>query len=327
MSASAADPPASLGDLRGRDLFSAADLGPDAWHGLLGLASALKSEWRATGAHEREPLRGRAVALVFEHPSLRTRVSTELAVGQLGGQSVYLVGGDVGIGRRESASDIGRTLGAWVSAIVARTLLDQTVRDLAAGAAVPVVNGLTDREHPLQAVADVLTISEAFGGVEGRTVAFIGDGNNVAASLAIAVTSLGGTMRLATPPGYAPSDDLMAVADARARQTGGRLELLRDPAAAAKGASVVYTDVWTSMGMEAERERRRAELAGYTVSRALLDVAAPDARVMHCLPAHPGEEIEAELLEAPSSLIARQAENRLHATKAVLSALVAYPEA
>jgi ornithine carbamoyltransferase len=152
-----------------------------------------------------------------------------------------------------------------------------------------VVNGLTDREHPLQAVADVLTISEAFGGVEGRTVAFIGDGNNVAASLAIAVTSLGGTMRLATPSGYAPPDDLMAVADARAGQTGGRLELLRDPAAAAKGASVVYTDVWTSMGMEAERERRRAELAGYTVSRA--PRRRGSRRPCHaCLLAHPGRD-------------------------------------
>ena len=323
----AAEPAASLGDLRGRDLLSAADLGPDAWRRLLELASALKAEWQATGRHDHEPLHGRAVALVFEHPSLRTRVSTELAVGQLGGQSVYLFGGDVGIGRRESADDIGRTLGAWVSAIVGRTLRDETVRELAAGASVPVINGLTDREHPLQAVADVLTVTEALGGVEGRIIAFIGDGNNVAASLTIAVTSLGGVMRLATPAEYAPPADLMAVAAERARSTGGRLELLRDPVAAARGADVLYTDVWTSMGMEAQRDRRRAELAGYSISRALLAQAAPDARVMHCLPAHPGEEIEAELLDAPASLIARQAENRLHATKAVLATLLSYPEA
>jgi ornithine carbamoyltransferase len=318
---------ASLDALRGRDLFSAADLDPGAWRQLLELAAALKVEWLATGRHPTEPLRGRAVALVFEHPSLRTRVSTELAVGQLGGQPIYLFGGDVGVGRREAAADIGRTLGAWVAAIVARTLRDETIRDLAAGADVPVVNGLTDREHPLQAVADALTLTEAFGGLGGRTVAFIGDGNNVAASLAIAVTSLGGNMRLATPPGYGPPDDLLAIADQRAGLTGGRLELLRDPAAAAHGANVLYTDVWTSMGMEAEADRRRADLAGYMVSRALLGVAAADARVMHCLPAHPGEEIEAELLEAPVSLIARQAENRLHATKAVLAALLSYPEA
>jgi ornithine carbamoyltransferase len=323
----AADVTASLAALRGQDLFSAGDLDPVAWRRLLELASTLKAEWASTGRHVREPLRGRAVALVFEHPSLRTRVSTELAVGQLGGQSVYLFGGDVGIGRRESAEDIGRTLGAWVAAIVARTLRDTTIRELAVGANVPVVNGLTDREHPLQAVADVLTITEAFGGLDGRTVAFIGDGNNVAASLAIAVTSLGGTMRLATPAGYAPPDDLLAAAEARARQTGGRLELLRDPVEAARGATILYTDVWTSMGMEAERERRLADLAGYSVSRSLLAVADPGARVMHCLPAHPGEEIEAELLEGPVSLVARQAENRLHATKAVLAALLSYPEA
>jgi len=323
---SKADARASLDALRGRDLLSAADLGPDAWRSLLDLASALKAEWSATGHHERELLRGRALALVFEHPSLRTRVSTELAVGQLGGQSIYLLGGDVGIGRRESAFDVGRTLAAWVAAIVARTLRDETVRQLAAGAGVPVINALTDREHPLQAVADVLTVAEAYGGLEGRTIAFIGDGNNVAASLAIAVTSLGGTMRLATPPGYAPPDDLLAVAEERARQTGGRLELVRDPLMAARGATILYTDVWTSMGMEAERDRRLADLAGYTVSRALLAVAEPGARVMHCLPAHPGEEIEAELLEGPVSLIARQAQNRLHATKAVLAVLLSYPE-
>ena len=324
---SAADPTTSPEDRRGRDLFSAADFDLDGWRRLLELASALKAEWQGSGRHTHEPLRGRAVALVFEHPSLRTRVSTELAIGQLGGQSVYLFGGDVGIGRREAADDIGRTLGAWVAAIVARTLRDETLRALADGAAVPVINGLTDREHPLQAVADVLTVVEALGGVAGRTVTFIGDGNNVAASLAIAVTSLGGRMRLATPDGYAPPAELMALAEERARATGGALEWLTDPQAAARGADILYTDVWTSMGMEAERDRRRMDLADYRISRALLALAAPDCRVMHCLPAHPGEEIEAELLEAPVSLIARQAENRLHATKAVLATLLAYPEA
>jgi ornithine carbamoyltransferase len=323
---SAADPTPSPDPRRGRDLFSAADFDPDGWRRLLELASALKAEWQASGRHAHESLRGRAVALVFEQPSLRTRVSTELAVGQLGGQSVYLFGGDVGIGRREAADDIGRTLGAWVAAIVARTLHDETLRALADGAAVPVINGLTDREHPLQAVADVLTVVEAFGSVAGRTVTFVGDGNNVATSLAIAVTSLGGRMRLATPDAYAPPADLLAVAEARARATGGALEWLTDPMTAARGADVLYTDVWTSMGMEAERDRRRIELADYRISRALLARAAPDCRVMHCLPAHPGEEIDGELIEAPMSLIARQAENRLHATKAVLATLLAYPE-
>ena len=216
-------------------------------------------------------------------------MSTELAVGQLGGQSVYLFGGDVGIGRRESADDIGRTLGAWVSAIVGRTLRDETVRELAAGASVPVINGLTDREHPLQAVADALTITEALGGVEGRIIAFIGDGNNVAASLTIAVTSLGGVMRLATPA------ELCAARrpDGRGRLSGrGRPAVdwscSRDPWSRPRGgADVLYTDVWTSMGMEAERDRRRAELADYGISRALLAQAAPGCRVMHCLPRPP----------------------------------------
>jgi ornithine carbamoyltransferase len=319
--------PGALAAIRGRDLFSAADLDTAGWQALVALARSLKAEWLADGRHDQEPLRGRAVALVFEHPSLRTRVSTELAIGQLGGQSLYLFGGDVGIGRRESASDIGRTLGAWVAAVVARTLLDETLRELADGADVPVVNGLTDREHPLQAAADVLTVTEAFGGLAGRTIAYIGDGNNVAASLAVAVTSLGGRMRLACPAGYGIPDDLAHEAAARANATGGSLKLSADPRTAADGADVLYTDVWTSMGMEDERDQRRSDLAGYAITADLLASAAPGARVMHCLPAHPGEEIEAGLLDHPASLIARQAENRLHATKAVLAALLSYPEA
>jgi ornithine carbamoyltransferase len=325
------DPPSAvLPDEGGRlspgaDLLGAGALSPAGWSTLLADAVRLKAEWQRNRRHDAEPLRGRAVALVFEHPSLRTRISTELAVGQLGGQALYLVGSDVGLGRRESAHDIARTLGAWVSAIVARTLRHDTLREIAAATDVPVVNGLTDREHPLQAIADVLTIAEACGGVSGRTVTFVGDGNNVAASLAVAVTSLGGQMRLACPPGYRPPDDLLALAVARAAATGGSLELHEDPALAAASADILYTDVWTSMGQEAERPRRRDELAGFTIDAALLARARPGARVMHCLPAHRGEEIDADILEGPRSLVLQQAENRLHAVKAVLVALLSYP--
>jgi ornithine carbamoyltransferase len=311
----------------GADLLDAGALSPAGWSALIVDAARFKAEWQAGRHHAAQPLRGRAVALVFEHPSLRTRISTELAVGQLGGQAVYLVGADVGLGRRESAHDVARTLGTWVSAIVARTLHDETLREIAAAADVPVINGLTDREHPLQAAADVLTIAEACGAVAGRTVTFIGDGNNVAASLAVAVTSLGGRMRLACPAGYRPPEDLLALATARALATGGALELYDEPAPAAAGADILYTDVWTSMGQEAERARRRDDLAAFRIDAALLALAGQQARVMHCLPAHRGEEIEAEILEGPRSLVLQQAENRLHAVKAVLAALLSYPAA
>jgi ornithine carbamoyltransferase len=311
----------------GSDLLGAGALSSAGWSTMLADSARLKAEWQRHGEHATQPLRGRSVALVFEHPSLRTRISTELAVGQLGGQAVYLVGSDVGLGRRESAHDIGRTLGAWVSAIVARTLHDETLREIAAATDVPVVNGLTDREHPLQAIADVLTIAEACGGVSGRTVTFVGDGNNVAASLAIAVTSLGGRMRLACPPGHRPPDDLLALAATRAAEGGGSLELHDEPGLAAASADILYTDVWTSMGQESERPRRRDELAGFTIDAALLARARPGAWVMHCLPAHRGEEIDADILEGPRSLVPQQAENRLHAIKAVLVALLSYPPA
>ncbi len=326
--AGAAGPPEEGGLLEpGSDLLSAGALSPAGWEALLAGAAALKTEWLSARRHVVEPLRGRAVALVFEHPSLRTRISTELAIAQLGGQAVYLVGADVGLGRRESAADVARTLDRWVAAIVARTIHDATLQELAAAAEVPVVNGLTDREHPLQAAADVLTISEACGRVAGHTVAFVGDRNNVAASLAVAVTSLGGHMRLATPDGYLPAEDLLALARTRAARTGGSLELVGDPRAAADGADILYTDVWTSMGQGNERERRRSDLAGFTIDTTLLDVAPAHALVMHCLPAHRGEEIAADVLDGPRSLAPRQVENRLHAAKAILGALLSYPEA
>ncbi|MGH2408375.1 MAG: ornithine carbamoyltransferase [Candidatus Limnocylindrales bacterium] len=309
----------------GADLLGAGAISAAGWSALLDDSARLKAEWDGRHQHVGQPLRGRAVALVFEHPSLRTRISTELAIGQLGGQAVYLVGVDVGLGRRESAHDVARALGTWVAAIVARTIHHETLQEMADATDVPVINGLTDREHPLQAAADVLTIAQALGGVAGRIVTFVGDGNNVAASLAIAVTSLGGHMRLACPPGYRPPEDLLGLAAARGAATGGGLELREDPAAAAKGADILYTDVWTSMGQEGERAQRRHDLARFSIDAAMLARAAPGARVMHCLPAHRGEEISAEVLEGPRSLVLEQAANRLPTAKAVLAAVLSYP--
>lgn len=304
----------------GADFLSAADLSPTGWRALIAAAGADPSEARS---ESRRPLAGRSVALVFEHPSLRTRISSELAVGQLGGQAVYLVGADVGLGVRESAADVGRTLGVWVAAIVARTVLDATLRELAAAAPVPVINGLTDREHPLQALADVLTIRQTLGDLAGRTVVFVGDGNNVAISLAIAAAALGARVRIATPVGHAPPADLLEVATARAAAGGGSIEVSHaDPRASLPDADIVYTDVWTSMGQEVERDRRRSAFAGYTVNDALMASAPAAARVMHCLPAHPGEEIDTAWLWGPRSLVERQAANRLPAARAVLAALV-----
>jgi ornithine carbamoyltransferase len=318
------DPAAGAPSLApGADFLSAADLAPQGWRGLLDAAAERTAEWAARGEHADRPLAGRSVALLFEHPSLRTRLSTELAVGQLGGQPVYLVGSDVGLGRRESAADIARTLSAWVGAIVARTVEDATTRELARAAEVPVINGLTDREHPLQALADVLTIQEALGGVAGTTIAFVGDGNNVACSLAIAAGSLGATVRLVVPAAYAPPADLAALAAARAASGGGHVEVLHTtPAEGVSGADVVYTDVWTSMGRESESDGRRAAFAGYAVDDRLMAAAGSRSLVMHCLPAHRGEEIEAAWLEGPRSLVARQAHNRLPAAKAVLAAVI-----
>ena len=311
--------------LAGSDFLSAGDLSPHGWAALLEAAAGAASSATQHGQSDR-PLAGRSVALVFEHPSLRTRVSTELAVGQLGGQPVYLVGADVGLGVRESAADVARTLGAWCAAIVARTVHDATLRELAAAAEIPVVNGLTDREHPLQALADVLTVQQIFGGLAGRTIVFVGDGNNVACSLAVAAGSLGATVRLATPAAYAPRSDLLALAKSRAVSATGRVEAFHgDPREAVADADVVYTDVWTSMGHEVERGVRRSAFAAHAVNDRLMAAAPAGARIMHCLPAHRGEEIEEQWLSGPRSLVGLQSANRLPAAKAVLAALIGGP--
>jgi ornithine carbamoyltransferase len=260
--------------------------------------------------------------MLFERPSLRTRVSFEVGMHQLGGHAMYLAPEEVQLGKRETIPDAARVLSRMVDAIMIRTGGHERVVELARHASVPVINGLSEREHPCQALADVLTIREHRGAVSGLRLAYLGDGNNVCVSLMLAAARLGIRMTIASPPGYTPPPDAVESAARVAKRTGGRVEVTDDPRAAARGADVVYTDVWTSMGQERESAARRVAFAGYQVNAGLMK-AAGDAVVMHCLPAHRGEEITDEVMESPNSIVFDQAENRVHAQKAVLCRLLA----
>lgn len=308
-------------NLRGRDLLSAADPSRDEVLALFERAAELKAEFRATRRHENPPLVGRTLAMLFQRPSLRTRVTFEAGMAQLGGHAIYLTH-DTVLGARESVRDVARNLDRFVDGIVARTGPHEVVAELAAQAEVPVINGLTLREHPCQALADLLTIRERFGRLEGLVLAFVGDGNNVYHSLALLGARLGLEIRLAHPDGYAPNERIVERARALADEGGGRLVFGRDPLEIVRGADIVYTDAWTSMGQEAETEERRDAFAGYQVNDALLDAAGPDAVAMHCLPAHRGEEITSEVMDGPRSIILEQSENRLHLQKALLVAVL-----
>ena len=307
--------------LIGRDLLSIADLSADEVRRVFATATTLKAEYRATHRHARPPLQGRTIAMLFQKPSLRTRVSFEAGMVQLGGHSVYLTS-DVVLGARESVHDVARNLERMVDAIVVRTGPHEVAVELAAQADIPVINGLTLREHPCQALADIFTIQERFGQLDGLVVAFVGDGNNVYHSLALLGATLGMEIRLAHPPGYAPSDRIVTRAKELAAASGARLRFGEDPIEAVRGAAVVYTDAWTSMGQEAETEERRDAFAGYRVDDAMLEAAGPDAMAMHCLPAHRGEEITSSVMDGPRSLIWEQSENRLHAQKGLLVELL-----
>jgi ornithine carbamoyltransferase len=307
--------------LHGRDLLSVADLTAAEVLQIFGTASALKAEYRATRRHADPRLVGRTLAMLFQKPSLRTRVTFEAGMVQLGGHAIYLTN-DVVLGARESVRDVAHNLERFVDGIVVRTGPHEVVQELAAQAHIPVINGLSLREHPCQALADVFTIQEFVGPLKGRVVAFVGDGNNVYHSLALVGAALGMEIRLAHPPGYAPNERIVARAEELAVASGGRLVFGRDPAEVVRGASVVYTDAWTSMGQEAETEERRDAFAGYRVDEALLDAAGPDAKVMHCLPAHRGEEITDEVMDGPHSAVFDEAENRLHAQRAILATLI-----
>ena len=297
-----------------RHLASVADLDGAGLERILDSAAALRDQ-RAAG---RVPqlLAGRHVALLFEKPSLRTRVTFDVGIDALGGQAVYLGPDEVGLGRRETAADIGRNLSRWVDAIVLRTFAHDTLVELADAASVPVVNALTDQEHPCQALADLLTLRQHLGELRGRTLAFVGDGNNVCHSLMLAGAIAGLHVRVATPPGYEP-DPLVVERAQLATAAGGSVSVGNDPRVAVRGADAVYTDTWTSMGAEAEADLRRLRFAGFRVDASLL-ADAPEALVMHCLPAHRGEEISEEALDGPRSVVLDQAENRLYVQQAIL---------
>ena len=293
------------------DLFETT---PEEARSLLDLAAELKREDR--GGKRAPALAGRSLGMVFEKPSMRTRVSFEAAIAQLGGNAIFLRGEDVGLGVRESVADFARVVSQFVDAFAVRTYAHATVEELARHATIPVINALSDAAHPCQAMADLLTLKEEAGGLEGVRLAFVGDGNNVARSLAVASALLGVEFVLACPKGYAfPNDFRAAFAQAF---PGLPLLVEHDPARAVAGARAVYTDVWASMGQEAEADRRRAAFEAFQVDSALLARAAPDAIFLHCLPAHRGEEVTAEVLDGPQSRVIPQAANRLHFQKALL---------
>jgi ornithine carbamoyltransferase len=313
---------AMTGALEGRDLLSVADLSAAEVELVFATAAGLKAEYRATRRHAAPPLTGRTLAMLFQKPSLRTRVTFEAGMVQLGGHAIYLTH-DVVLGARESVRDVARNLERFVDAIVARTGPHAVVEELAAQASIPVINGLTLREHPCQALADVFTIAERFGDVRDAPLAFVGDGNNVYHSLALLGATLGMEIRLAHPAGYAPNERIVDRARELAAASGGRLVFATDPREIVRGARVVYTDAWTSMGQEAEVEERRDAFAGYQVDDALLDLAANDVVAMHCLPAHRGEEITSSVMDGSRSLVFEQSENRLHVQKALLVEILA----
>jgi len=306
--------------VQGRDFLSIADLSASEIDHVLTTAMGLKD------ARPQPLLAGKTLALVFEKPSLRTRVSFHVAIKHLGGDCIYLSPPEVGLGERETPADVARVLSRYVDCIAARTFKTETVEELARWADVPVINALSDGEHPCQALADLLTVREKKGRLAGASLAFIGDGNNVANSLALAAGITGMHLRVASPSGYELSDDVLRRAQALAASSGGSVRQLHEPEEAVAGADVVYTDVWASMGNEREATVRREDFAGYTVDPGMMAYASPNAIFMHDLPAHRGEEVTDEVMDGPQSAVFDQAENRLHAQKALLTLLLGSEE-
>lgn len=307
-----------------RDLISLADLAPSQIEALILQAVALKAELQHGG---NEPvLAGKVLAMVFQKPSLRTRVSFEMAMHQLGGDAMYLSPDEVGLGKRESVADVARVLSRYVDAIMVRVFAHAHVTELARFSRVPVINGLSDYSHPCQGLADLLTVYEKFGRFSGIRLAYVGDANNVLTSLLFGGAKLSMHLVSANPPGYTPAPAVLELARRFAAESGGSVEVTTDPHTAVRGANVIYTDVWTSMGQEAERERRMQVFPPYQVNARLVGEAQPDAIVMHCLPAHRGEEITDEVVDGPHSVVFDQAENRMHAQKAILVDLLAEPD-
>ena len=298
-----------------RHLLSSADITPTETVHLLDLALRLKR-------NPQPVLANRQLALLFEKPSLRTRVSFQVAMRHLGGETIYLAPQEVGLGEREAIKDVSRVLARYVDVVAVRTFGQEIVQEYAEHSSIPVVNALTNEEHPCQALADLVTLQEKVGSLKGFSIAFIGDGNNVAASLVLTATALGMDMRMAAPKGYGLPEAVISKASQRAAATGGKLTLVHDPREASEGSQALYTDVWTSMGQEREAERRRIAFAGYQLNQGLIDIAAKGAFVMHDLPAHRGDEITDEAIESPQSIVFDQAENRVWAQAAVVAFLL-----
>ncbi len=304
-----------------RDFLSIANLSRDDLRRILDRALEIKDELKR--GRWRSELSGKTVALLFQKPSLRTRVSFEQGVRQLGGHALYLSPPEVGLGERESVGDVARVLSRYVDCIVIRANRHADIETFARYSSVPVINALSDLTHPCQILADLLTVREKLGKLDGLTMAYIGDGNNVAHSLILGSAKAGMRLRVACPEGYDPLPAIVEKAAVDAKITGASFSIVRDPSEAAKGADILYTDVWTSMGQEAESERRRRSFDGYRIDSDLLRLAKPDAIVMHDLPAHRGEEITDEVMDGAQSVVFDQAENRLHAQKGLLSVMFA----
>jgi ornithine carbamoyltransferase len=306
--------------LKGRDFLRVNDWSPDELMLLLDHADRLKARQRERVPHRL--LEGRSLGMIFQKPSTRTRVSFELGIAQLGGTGLYLAAGDLQLGRGETIKDTAVVLSRYLDAIMIRTFEQADVDQLAEHAEVPVINGLTDEFHPCQALADVMTIRERLGGFEGVRVAYLGDGNNVCHSLMVACAKLGMDFVAATPAGYAPLDEVVGWAREAAETEGTAIDLTDDAREAATGADVLYTDVWTSMGQDDEREQRLGDLEGFGIDDDLVELASERAIVLHCLPAHYGEEITEGVLYGERSAVWDQAENRLHAQKALMALVI-----
>ncbi|MFQ5905052.1 MAG: ornithine carbamoyltransferase [bacterium] len=305
-----------------KDFTSVLDLNREEIREVLGLAFEFKRKLRTLEEHKY--LKDKTLAMLFEKPSLRTRVTFESGMTQLGGHAIYLAPSDIGMGKRESISDVARNLSRWVHGILARTFAHSTVKELAKNSSVPVINALSDLEHPCQALADFQTICELKAAgttrLAGLKLAYLGDGNNVCHSLLLASALLDVDMVVACPMGYEPEELILNAAESRANRS--TLEVVNDPEQAARDADVVYTDVWTSMGQEEEREKRLKLFEDFQVTEAMMGLAKKDAIFMHCMPVHRGEEVAAEVIDGPQSAVFEQAENRLHSQKAIMVELM-----
>lgn len=303
--------------MKKRDLISLEEVSKEELMRLLALSMEMKHD----PGHSVHLLRDKIIGLVFQKPSLRTRVSFEVGIAQMGGRCVYLGPDEINLGVRESTPDVSKTLSRYLNGIVARTNSHEDLLLLAEHATVPVINGLSDVYHPCQAVADLFSIKEHFQTLEGLTIAFVGDGNNVCHSLLLGAARMGVSVNIASPAGYEPDKEVIEKALKLCTESGARIEVCRDPVAAVKGANVIYADVWISMGQEDESEKRLSEFQGYQINADLVKQAHAQYIFMHCLPAHRGEEVTAEVIDGPNSIVFTQAENRLHSQKAVLNFL------